>query len=182
MAKFVDLTGKRFGDLIVLKQGSGVKYPKSPYLQIYWLVRCDCGKEFEARGGHLTKKRWCTRSCRSCGASTHGLTGTRLYKMYIAAKIRAKKYGIPFTIKIDDVIIPDRCPLLQIPLILNSEQKWHPNLASLDRVIPSLGYIPGNVWVISWKANVMKSNYSLEDFELLTQNLRAKITPRSIAA
>lgn len=32
------------------------------------------------------------------------------------------------------------------------------NLATIDRVIPKLGYVPGNIIVISHQANSIKSN------------------------
>ena len=39
--------------------------------------------------------------------------------------------------------------------------------ASLDRIIPELGYVEGNVIVISLKANRMKNNGTLEELRLL---------------
>lgn len=33
-----------------------------------------------------------------------------------------------------------------------------PESPSLDRLIPERGYVPGNVAVISWRANTIKSN------------------------
>jgi hypothetical protein len=41
------------------------------------------------------------------------------------------------------------------------------NSPSLDRYVPSLGYARGNRWVISSKANTMKSNATLEEMVLL---------------
>ena len=43
---------------------------------------------------------------------------------------------------------------------------------SLDRINPNLGYIKGNVWVISYRANMIKNNATLEELELLTRNLK----------
>ena len=42
---------------------------------------------------------------------------------------------------------------------------------SLDKIIPELGYVKGNVWIISNKANAIKSNASLEELKLLVKNL-----------
>lgn len=72
MGKFQDLTGKRFGRLVVTK-----------YLGNYrWECKCDCGKITEVASEHLKANR-----IRSCGClffdtvRTHGLTNSRLYKI-----------------------------------------------------------------------------------------------------
>lgn len=69
------------------------------------------------------------------------------------ARARAKTRGIPCTITEDDFDIPEVCPYLKTPFIKNTMYA-----ASLGRIIPSLGYIQGNVEVISRKANVMKND------------------------
>ena len=56
----------------------------------------------------------------------------------------------------------------------NPEQAC-PNSYSLDRIDSSKGYIPGNVWVISRRANAIKSDATLEELELLVKNLKEKI-------
>lgn len=69
--------------------------------------------------------------------------------------------GLPFDLTPEDVLIPDICPVLSIPLERVSENK--DNAPSLDRINNSLGYVRGNVVVISFKANRIKSNASLSD-------------------
>lgn len=86
------------------------------------------------------------------------------------AKARAKKKGIIFDITIDDFNLPDKCPLLGIPLAVNYDTSSD-NSYSLDKIIPELGYVKGNVWIISNKANAIKSNASLEELQLLVKNL-----------
>lgn len=87
-----------------------------------------------------------------------------------AAKARAKKKGIPFDITIEDFTLPEKCPLLEIPLTVGYGSSQE-NSYSLDKIIPEVGYIKGNVWVISNKANMIKSNASLKELQLLTKNL-----------
>ena len=87
-----------------------------------------------------------------------------------AAKARAKKKGIPFDITIEDFILPEKCPLLEIPLTVGYGTSQE-NSYSLDKIIPDLGYVKGNVWVISNKANMIKNNASLEELKLLVKNL-----------
>lgn len=86
--------------------------------------------------------------------------------MFKQVKSRAKRLGIDFTITKEDIVIPEYCPILNIPLKIG-EGKISPNSPSLDRVDNSLGYIPGNVRVISFKANRYKSDLSIDDIKNL---------------
>jgi len=76
--------------------------------------------------------------------------------MVTAARKRAKDKGLPFNIEESDLIIPAACPVLGIPLIVGEAQS--DNSPSLDRLIPELGYIKGNVRVISRRANRIKND------------------------
>ena len=82
-------------------------------------------------------------------------------EMYQAAKTRAKNKNIPFTIDPNDVIIPDNCPVFGIPL--DRRDKLH--TPTLDRIDNKLGYVKNNIKVISAKANRLKNNGTIEDFE-----------------
>ena len=47
------------------------------------------------------------------------------------------------------------------------------NSPTLDRIVPELGYVPGNVAVISWKANRLKGNNTdPELFEKVAKYIR----------
>ena len=75
-------------------------------------------------------------------------------------KAQCKKEGIPFNITEDDISIPVTCPLLGIPVVmtLGKGGSGRENGWSLDRLDASKGYVKGNVWVISGKANRMKQD------------------------
>ncbi|SKB50487.1 hypothetical protein SAMN05660880_01353 [Luteibacter sp. 22Crub2.1] len=61
-------------------------------------------------------------------------------------------------------MIPLHCPVLGLPLYRNSGGAAQgPNSPSLDRIDPALGYVQGNVKVISSRANAIKSNASPEE-------------------
>jgi len=81
------------------------------------------------------------------------------FRMWNSAKGRAKKFGIPFTITVDDIVIPELCPVLGIPLI-PSAGRASDNSPSLDQITPRGGYILGNIVVMSWKANRIKNNFT----------------------
>ena len=77
----------------------------------------------------------------------------------------------PFKIELYDLSIPTECPLLGIP-IKRGRGKIENCSPSLDRIIPHLGYVTGNIRVISWRANSLKKDASLEEMELLVKKWR----------
>lgn len=83
------------------------------------------------------------------------------YMLY-SAKYRARRNGLEFNLKEDDFEIPLRCPILGVPLEYGKE-KQTPNSPSLDRIDNTRGYTPDNVWVISNRANTMKSSCTREE-------------------
>lgn len=102
--------------------------------------------------------------------TTHGLRYSPAYPMWRSAKGRARLEGVEFSITPRHVTIPETCPLLGIPLV-KGLGKSHDNSPTLDRIEPSKGYIPPNVWVISYKANRAKSNLSIQELRTLFYNL-----------
>jgi hypothetical protein len=95
------------------------------------------------------------------------------YRLWAGARSRARKQGIPFDLEINDIIIPDKCPVFGVPLERAEGKGAADNSPTLDKLIPSLGYVKGNIAVISWKANRLKSNGTLQDFEALVDWLRS---------
>lgn len=75
---------------------------------------------------------------------------------------RAKKKSIEFNLTIDDIVVPENCPILGISLNVN-DGFAKDNSPSIDRIDPSKGYVKGNCCVISYKANRMKQENTLED-------------------
>ena len=80
------------------------------------------------------------------------------------ARARAREAGVPFTIGVEDIIIPTHCPILGIPLFSTTGKRGGgDNSPSLDRIEPARGYVPGNVIVISNRANRLKSDASVKE-------------------
>lgn len=79
-------------------------------------------------------------------------------KMLQGARERAKNRKVPININVEDIIIPELCPILGTPLIQNTSYA-----ASLDRINPDLGYTKDNIQVISRKANRMKNDATPEE-------------------
>ncbi len=81
-------------------------------------------------------------------------------RMLLGAKQRAKERGLEFNITLNDIVIPTICPILKVPFEIGTSYA-----PSLDRIDPSKGYLKGNVWVITRKANVMKNNATLQELK-----------------
>jgi len=86
------------------------------------------------------------------------------------ARKRAKDLNLPFNISKEDIIIPEKCPLLEIPLVIGTKDSYKSS-PSLDRVVPELGYVKGNVQVISMLANTMKNSASKELLRTFAKNI-----------
>ena len=81
--------------------------------------------------------------------------------LFNIAKQRSKKKNIEFSITVEDLKMPEVCPLLGIRLDSYSDDiDVHP---SIDRIDSSKGYIKGNVWIISHKANRVKSDATADE-------------------
>jgi hypothetical protein len=88
-------------------------------------------------------------------------------------KARAIKRGLPFDLTEADMVIPEVCPVLGIPLSWgNGLQDSTP---SVDRVKPELGYVKSNCKIISMKANRLKSNATVEQFKAIVAYLEGEI-------
>jgi len=93
--------------------------------------------------------------------------------MLSAAKRRAKAKEMPFDIAREDITVPELCPVLGIPIIVGT-RRWQDSSPTLDRINPALGYVKGNVEVISARANRIKNDASAAELELVTIWIRRK--------
>ena len=94
--------------------------------------------------------------------------------MLNAARARAKKRGIPFDIELGDLNYPDVCPILGIPLIRRSGS-FHQNSPTIDRIDPAKGYTKGNVHVVSFRANRIKWNATLDELRKIVAFLERRV-------
>lgn len=89
------------------------------------------------------------------------------------ARERARRKGLAFSLRREEVRIPARCPALGIPL--RSGGGRNGLSPSLDRLVPDRGYIASNVRVLSDRANQLKGNRTLDDLRQ-----RATTAPRAL--
>jgi hypothetical protein len=81
--------------------------------------------------------------------------------LYRQARDRAKRKGVLFTLKPEEVVIPEKCPCCKVEMLIGAmaDRESSP---SLDQIIPGGGYTPENTIVICFSCNRLKSNVSPE--------------------
>ncbi len=95
------------------------------------------------------------------------------------AKRRAEQNGWNFNLELKDIVIPDKCPILEVPFIMGTKGDYM-YTPSIDRIDNSKGYIKGNIQIISMKANSMKNAATPEELEKFCKNILrySLITPK----
>ena len=170
MPKKIDLTGERFGRLLVIREDGRAKDR-----QIMWLCRCDCGGEVIVRSVYL--RRGDTRSCGCLSReqtvsrnTTHGCTHKTWYSVYHAMMVRCGHRTGASERKLRNY--RDRgievCHLWQKSpqdfgdwLIAHG---WRKGL-QIDRIDNSKGYSPENCRVVTHRENInnRRSTLRLDD-------------------
>jgi len=96
------------------------------------------------------------------------------WPVYAARRLkkRALEKGIPFDLVPEDLVLPEICPVYKVPFVLGDQR--HPNVPSVDRIRPELGYVKGNIAIISRKANLIKQDCtSAEDVRAVADYMDA---------
>lgn len=100
-------------------------------------------------------------------------------KMLIHLKNKSNGMGLPFNLSLGDVHIPDCCPVFGFKFIKGNargtKHGGNSKSPSVDRIIPSKGYVKGNVVVVSLKANTIKETSSLAQLEKRFDILKASL-------
>lgn len=86
-----------------------------------------------------------------------------------AARARARKQGLTFTLRREDIRIPSTCPVLGIPLENPDGAQRHgvARSLSIDRRDNTRGYTPDNIVVVSWRANRLKGDATPQELQAL---------------
>jgi hypothetical protein len=141
-------------------------------------LRCKCkdcsSKEFSSfKNGNGYQKRLLKTSANRKDLKSVNPVKVWSHTAYHNAKRRAKAAGCDFTITkswLEENAVKI-CPLLNVLLDYNAEIS-SPNVASIDRKNSECGYTPENCKIISFKANRIKNNASIEEISLLAKNLK----------
>lgn len=93
----------------------------------------------------------------------------QIHRMFLDAKDRAKEKNVPFSVTKEHLksIATDECPIFKTPFEWGhsglGRGKPKPNGPQLDRIVPELGYVEGNVAFISRRANRIKDNGTMQE-------------------
>lgn len=176
-----DLRGQRFG-LVTVIASAGSKPTNGNSRHTLWKCRCDCGgvKIFSAHylKGRKANKAYGYQPMTSCGCRaahfTHGQSESPIYHLYAAAKLRARRKGLDFTLNLEDLVVADRCLAFGKPM-QHAEGGPKDDSPSIDRLDPRKGYTKENVRVISYRANRIKNDATLEELKLLVAYLEREM-------
>jgi len=89
------------------------------------------------------------------------------YKIWIRVKSRAKLKNLEFNLEISDIIIPQVCPVFNVPF----DKESFDYTPSVDRIDPKKGYVKDNIKIISNKANRIKNNADIKEIKLVLKYL-----------
>jgi len=104
------------------------------------------------------------KTCRKKSTKKLWSVKTPERKIFDRAKARAETKGVPFNLTIEDIIIPDLCPVFNQPI----------KVPSIDRHIPSLGYVKGNVFIMENRANTLKNDATVEELKMIIKYMEKK--------
>lgn len=128
-------------------------------------------------------QRWRKRNPeKAAGMAARSTRKTRLKNIdnsvIYSARWRSAANGLEFSLSNGDLVIPSFCPILGIPLKSTvgrgrtCTQEERDRRPSIDRIDNSRGYTADNVIVVSYRANRLKSDASVEELELLARFYR----------
>ena len=95
-------------------------------------------------------------------ASKKYLHSNQEKRLWHSCKSNANRKNVPFNLLQEDIVIPKKCKYLGIELTNTFDEGRVASNASIDRLVPELGYVKGNIQVISDLANRMKQNATKE--------------------
>lgn len=157
----VDFTGSQFGYVKVVSLNEEMtKLKKSSQFNQH----CSkCGNTWVGRVDPRYK------TC-GCGQGWFREKKSPQHKKFVYWK-NSKKHGKwEWDLEFEDIVFPTHCPLLGYELNYSAGKGQDYSNASLDRIDPTKGYVKGNVRVVSYRANLLKNNATVEEIELLLSN------------
>jgi hypothetical protein len=100
-----------------------------------------------------------------------------LQNMLWDSRKRAKAKGLEHTLTISDLyeLFTATCPISGVDLLWQcGHGKPQDTSPSLDRLDPTLGYTPDNVWLISYRMNRIKNDATLAELSMILNAVSEK--------
>jgi hypothetical protein len=170
---FIDITGKKYRKLTVLKRVDSNRYGKSK-----WLCQCECGKTIITTQNNLHNKK--TKSCSCFGRISRSKRSWKGYKEISSSFLTGIRHHAKRKKRIFNITLKEiwnlflkqnrKCSLsgqeLYFPdrLLYSSSEKRRLGTASLDRIDSKKGYTIDNVQWVHKNINMAKQNKSDFDF------------------
>ncbi len=93
-------------------------------------------------------------------------------EIYRVAKKRAINKGLNFNLDIEDIKIPKMCPILKVKFNMfvykqGGDFKLKDCRPSIDRIDNTKGYVKGNIAIISYRANRIKSDSTYKELKAI---------------
>lgn len=163
--KPIDITGQRFGRLVVLGIGGKTEYGK-----LLWKCKCDCGNTTVVTKEHLGV---CTNSCgclkKEVSAERtrrHGEAKTRLHDLWCSIRQRCTEGGIERSTYFDRGIkVCDEWQVYENFRDWAMSHGYDPNakrgVTTIDRIDNDKGYSPDNCRFVTQKENARNKRNTL---------------------
>jgi hypothetical protein len=159
--RFIDLSGKRYGNLTVIKRKDDC-YSKSKIKLVMYDCICDCGKETIVQGIELTRG-----GAISCGCSTKMVTNDEIMcHYYNDYKHSARKRDLEFEPSFDQFqnLVLKNCYYCGMMNKARHIRSHIVNWVGLDRVDNEKGYLVSNIVPCCSQCNLFKGRFDSMDF------------------
>lgn len=166
--KTLDLTGKRFGKLLILRH-----LPNGRSHTQQWLCECDCGNHVVTRTANLTQYQ------RSCGCTSRLPAGEACKRFLLRQyKFQARARGLTFSITDIEAfaLFNSNCYYCDTPpsrVIVHPEFNGRFIASGIDRADNSKGYVPGNCVACCGTCNLAKRELTVDEFLSWARRLTA---------
>lgn len=203
MRQYTDITGEVYGDLTALSHHGSDADGNANWLfrcicgkEVFYIAKKVRKGDALSCGCRRARNCATPKTCKHCGKPStrknrhgnlssvcHKCSNKQVYGFLLrnpkvllvsSARARAKQQNLPCTITVRDFNIPEFCPVFGMRLE-QGDRKFHDNSPSLDKIIPELGYVPGN-------ANRFKNDASPEELRLIADWIERNRPKLEVAA
>ena len=182
MGKFIDITGKKFGQITVVKRDPEKHITPSGKKLVYWICECNCKTIISILGDHLRREK--TTKCKKCKYKSMRLNGYISSTLYSRIKYRAKIGNIYFDKKITREYLwkiylkqNKKCSLSGMDIIfadtIRGQASNKETTASLDRIDSKKGYLKNNIQWVHKDINKIKGSLTTKEFLKRCELIRA---------